>query len=282
MTPFRQIFYTVRKSFPRMNKPLARLPLLVVLVFSVSNLAQGQGAAGVRPAIITSGADSVASHLHYPAKAKAKKEQAAIPFYCEVGANGKPAHMQLYGPKDKDEFRKALLAALTKGRFQPAMSGGKAVPVMLGGTAMFMFHGDEPVIAVSLATADKQKLARLSNYVQPQMLASSVEFRRKLWHARNDPDIHLRESEHPGAVALVDVDAQGNLVSAKITAESLKDGGWGALLLKGFKGARFTPALDDGKPVAGQFDLTLNYEYTYNPDYGAVTGSHISRDDYDR
>jgi len=261
---------------------LVRAALVAGLAFVISNVAHAQTGNGFHPAMIASGGDSVAAHLHYPPKAKAAKQQAAIPFYCEVGADGKPAHLQLYGPTDKVELRRALLEALTKGRFQPARSGSKAVPVMLGGTVFFMFHGDEPVVAISLSTADKEKTAALSNYIQPQMLSSSAEFRRKLVRARFDSDIHLRKGVHPGAVIVAQIDAQGNLLSTKIKAESPPDAGWGPLLVKGFQGAKFIPALSNGKPVAGQFDLIVNYEYVYNPDYGAPTGSHITRDDYER
>ena len=260
---------------------LARVGLLIVLISVIPNVGDSQAQSSVRPAMITSGGDSVAAHLHYPPKAKAAKVEAAIPFYCEVGADGKPAHIQLYGPTDKMGFRNALLKALGNGRFQPAMSGGKAVPVLLGGTALFMFNGNEPVIVISLSTADKEKTAALGNYIQPQMLASSAEFRRKLWKARLDPDIHLRPGVHPGAVVVAQIDAQGNLLSTKIAAESPADAGWGPLLLKGFQGAKFIPALSNGKPVAGQFDLIVNYEIVYNPDYGAPTGSLIKRDDYE-
>jgi hypothetical protein len=259
---------------------LTRSALLLGLVSVVLKPLNAQDRTSLRPAMIMSGSDSVASHLNYPPKAKAAKEEAAIPFYCEVGVDGKPAHLQLYGRKDKAAFRTALLAALTKGRFQPAISGGKPVTVMLGGTAFFMFHGNQPMIAISLSTADQGKTAALANYVQPQMVTSSAEFRRKLLTARFDPNIHLRVGVHPGAVILAEVDAQGNLLSTKITAESPPDAGWGALLLKGFQGAKFIPALSNGKPVAGQFDLTVNYEQVQNPDYGPVTGSHITHDDY--
>ena len=261
---------------------LTKAAVLLGLLSVAPNGAHAQAGTDSRPAMITNGGDSVAAHLHYPPKAKAAKVQTAIPFYCEVGADGKPAHLQLYGPKDKAEFRIALLAALRNGRFQPAMSGGKAVPVILGATAIFMFHGNEPVIVISLSTAEKEKIATLGNYIQPQMLASSAEFRRKLLKARFDPDIHLRPGEHPGAVAVAQVDAQGNLLSTKIAAESPADAGWGPLLLKGFQGAKFISALNNGKPVAGQFDLIVNYEYVFDPDYGPATGTHIKRDDYDR
>jgi hypothetical protein len=256
--------------------------LLFVALLVILNVPQVQAQSNTHPAMIVNGSDSVAAQLHYPPKAKAAKRQAAIPFYCEVGTNGKPDHLQLYGPTDCGEFRIALLAALRKGRFQPAVSGGQAVPVIVGGTAFFMFRGNEPVIAVTLSTANREKTASLANYIQPQMISSSAQFRRKIWQARFDPDIHLRPGVHPGAVGIAEVDAQGNLLNTKITAESPANSGWGPLLLKGFKGAKFIPAFDNGKPVAGKFDITVNYDDVYNPDEGPVIGSHINRDDYDR
>jgi hypothetical protein len=107
--------------------------------------------------MLTSGGDSVAAHLHYRPKAKAKRDEAAIPFHCEVRADGKPAFISLFGPEDETKFRVALLKALSADRFQPAMPGVKAVPVLLGGTALFMFRRNQPIIAISLSTADKGK-----------------------------------------------------------------------------------------------------------------------------
>lgn len=259
---------------------LARTPLLLFPAFAISTWAQADS--NTRPAMIRNGSDSVAALLHYPPKAKAAKMEAAIPFYCEVGANGKPDHLQLYGPDDKTEFRLALQKALRAGRFQPAMSAGRAVPVIVGGTAIFMFRANQPIIAISLSTADQDKTAALSNYIQPQMLGSSAEFRRKLFQSQYDPDIHLRPGPHPAAMAVVEVDAEGNLISAKLVREWPADSGWGRLLLKGFKGAKFIPALENGKPVSGKFDYVVNYESVFNPDTGPRTGSLINRDDYDR
>ena len=254
--------------------------LLIGLVFEVSNFACAQGSGNVRPAMLASGGDSVAARLHYPPKAKAKKDEAAIPFYCEVGANGKLAFISLFGPEDETEFRVALLKALSTGRFQPAISGGKAVPVLLGGTAFFMFRGNQPIIAISLSTADKEKTAALGNYIQPQMLTSNLEFRRKLWRAQHDPDIHPRAGvlpEYPRAAVLAQVDAQGNLVSTKIIAESPPGIGYGLLLAKGFQGAKFIPAFSNGKPVAGQFDMIANYDKMQDPNWSPFD-THIKRD----
>ena len=269
-----------RRSSRRDFVPVFRVGVIIGLVFVVSNFERAQGCCDVRPAMLAAGGGSVAAYLHYPPKAKAKKDEAAIPFYCEVGANGKPAFISLFGPEDKTEFRVALLKALDNGRFQPAMSGGKTVPVLLGGTAFFMFRDNAPLIAISLSTADREKTAALGNYIQPQMLSTNLEFRRKLWHAQHGPDIHPVmgvSPVHAGAAVLAQIDAQGNVVSTKIVAESRPGAGYGALLVKGFHGVKFIPAFSDGQPVAGQFDMIANYDKMQSPN-SEPGDTHIKRD----
>lgn len=255
--------------------------VLAAFVLIVAQASIALADSGLRPAMIINGTDSVAAYLHYPKKAIAKKEEAAIPFYCEVKADGKPAHLMLYGRDDKTQFRLALDQALRAGRFQPAMENGKAVPVMIGGTAIFMFHGDQPTVAIALSTADTAKLASFSNYIQPQMLTSSADFRRKMRKSSFDTDLHWGGGVHPSAIAVADVDAQGNMTNVRITKEQPAKSWCGPVLAKTFKGERFIPAMENGKSVPGQFDLIVNYEKMFNPDFGAATGSHITRDDWD-
>jgi hypothetical protein len=251
----------------------------LVLTLAYNSIALADN--GLRPAMITNGSDSVAAYLHYPKKAKEAKVQAAIPFYCEVKADGKAAHLMLYGGDDKTQFRQALNQALRAGRFQPATENGKAVPVMIGGTAIFMFRDDQPTVAIALSTADSAKLATFANYIQPQMLTSSADFRRKMRRASFENDLLHYRAVHPSAMALADVDAQGNMTSVKIIKEEPARTWPGQLLVKTFKGAKFIPAQENGKTVPGQFDLIVDYDKMFNPDFGAVTGSHITRDDWD-
>jgi hypothetical protein len=87
---------------------------------------------------------------------------------------------------------------------------------------------------------------------------------------------------HPEAVVLAQVDAQGNLVDTKIIAEPPPNAGWGPLLVKGFQGAKFTPALSNSRRGPGQFNLIANYEKMFNPDSGPAISTHINRDDTNR
>jgi Gram-negative bacterial TonB protein C-terminal len=255
--------------------------IIAALVLMLAHALTAFGDTGLRPAMITNGSDSVAAYLHYPKKAKEKKEEAAITFYCEIKSDGRAAHLMLYGADDKAQFRQAVLQALRAGRFQPATVDGKPVAVMIGGTAIFMFRGDQPTVAIALSTADTGKLASLSNYIQPQMLTSSADFRRKMRKVSFDTDLNWGRGVHPSAIAVADVDAQGNMTNVKITKESPAKGWCGPVLAKTFKGEKFIPAMENGKSVPGQYQLVVNYELMFRADWGSETGSHISRDDWD-
>jgi hypothetical protein len=56
----------------------------------------------------------------------------------------------------------------------------------------------------------------------------------------------------------------------------------GPLLVKGFQGAKFIPALSNSRRGPGQFDLIANYEKMFNPDSGPAISTHINRDDTNR
>jgi Gram-negative bacterial TonB protein C-terminal len=251
---------------------------LFFIVISAAIGCPNLSAAGTRPAMVGSGGDSLATQLHYPEKAKAAHKQAAVPFYCEIGADGKPTHIHTLDYKGQGQFTDMVDHALRKCHFQPAMVDGKAAPVMIGGTVIFMFTGNTPAVVVALSTADKQKTAAMGNYIQPQMIGSDAEFRRKIFKSRFDPPILLLPGEHPSAEVLAHVDAQGNLTGTTVTAEAPPKGGYGTLLNRAFKAAKFIPALNNGSPVAGDFNLPTDFKYMRNPDSSPDVGTQLKDD----
>ena len=255
-------------------KKLTSLSVVVALILSVFN--SRAAAAGTRPAMVGSGPESLAGQLHYPPKAKAAREQAAVPFYCEIGADGKPAHIHTIDYKGKGQFTDMVDHALRRSHFQPAMVDGKPVPVIIGGTVIFLFSGNVPAVVVSLSTADKEKTAHMGNYIQPQMIGSDAEFRRKIYKSRFD--IFFQPGEHPSAEVMAHVDAQGNLTGTNVVAEAPPKGGCGTLLTKAFQDAKFIPALNNGTAVAGDFNLPVDFKYMRNPDSGPDIGSQIKDD----
>jgi TonB family protein len=252
------------------------LIVLVALIAICSNL----NAADTRPAMVGSGPDSLAAQLHYPKKAKEARTQAAVPLYCEIKTNGKAEHVSTVDYKGKREFTDMVDHAVRRCRFQPAMVDGKPVPVMIGGTVIFMFQGNVPAIVVSLSSADKEKTAHMGNYIQPQMIGSDAEFRRKI--LKNRFNIFFEAGERPSAEVLAHVDAKGNMTGTKLLAEAPPKGGWGTLLVKSMEGAKFIPALNNGSPVAGDYNLPLDFRRVRDPDAAPFTGTHIKDDIEDR
>jgi Gram-negative bacterial TonB protein C-terminal len=88
---------------------------------------------GLRPAVIGSGADSVAAKLHYPPKERDSKTEAVVVFFCEVAANGKAKNIRTYWNQGYNRFGDAVEKALNQGRFIPAIVGGKPTPILIGG-----------------------------------------------------------------------------------------------------------------------------------------------------
>lgn len=242
----------------------------------MGSLASAQAAN--KPATIGQGPDSVAMQLHYPAKEKAARKQGAVKFYCEVSPQGEAGHISTLCGKDQGRFAKAVEFALRHGRFTPALVNGQPTSVMLGGTVLFTEASGQPTIAVSLATAETDRIAFMSNYVQPQMIDTDALFRRKLWAMRDK--YTLRHGAHPGAVVIVHVDAQGKAVSKKIVTETPRDGGRGRLLLDLIDQEKFIPALSNGQPVAGDYEMAVDFEHLKDPDSGPRVGTLIKNDGY--
>ena len=216
--------------------------------------------------------------LHYPAKEKAARTQGAVKFYCEVGPDGKATHISTLNNKGQGHFATAVEYALYHGRFNPAASDGKPVAVMLGGTVLFFIHNAQPTIGVVLATAEGEKIVRMSNYQQPQMLDSDALFRRKCFAVRDK--YPARWGAGARASVRVHVDAHGNPVSKTIASESPANGGHGRLLLDVIGQEHFIPAQNNGQPVEGDFELTVDFENMRNPDGDAPLGSLIKRDNH--
>lgn len=267
-------FYSSKtRRFGSLIVPTLRLALLAALLPVA--LAEGQSG-GFRSAMIGQGSDSVASKLHYPPKERAANNQGAVAFNCEVRPNGKPSQIVIRCATKLSRFGEAVDNALRAGRFEPAQVGGKAVDVAIGGTVIFTIDGGKPTIAISLVTAEKEKISGRQNYFQPQMIGAP-EFRRKIITLSSR--YNLQYAKNPGAEVLAQVDTQGNLVGTKLVTESPPGGNWGPFLRKAMEGQKFIPAMKNGQFVAGEFDYVLDAVNLRNPDAGPYTGSLIKDDD---
>lgn len=223
--------------------------------------------------MIGQGPDSVASRLHYPDSAKKSKTEGAVQFYCEVDSNGRVHHFRAIAESAWSALRFAVKNAVQQGRFMPARVNGRPTSVMMGGTVFFLMPKGQPTILVTMATADKTKASAGRNYIQPQMITSFDDLERKMYTWRS---LVTQYSAYPSAEVMCNVDANGNLVSTKIVSESKANSGLGAVAVKACEGEKFIPALDNGKRVAGQFNLAIDFAMLQNPDDQAA-GSHLKQ-----
>lgn len=242
--------------FPR-ARLLKGLSVSVCVVFgllaAVPLLAAPAVKAGAQPATIGGGADSFASNLHYPKDVAASSADEATQFYCDVSERGDVETTFQVVAKDQP-FKMAVQNALDWGRFNPATVDGKPVAAYVAGTVLFMHRDGKPVIVVSLATQDRDRIGKLENYIQPQIIGG---LRRKLEEARTQLPYEVVAVGN--AEVLVKVNERGGIDNTAITAEEPRSSGLGSLVETAVKSAQFTPALSEGKVAAGAINVVATF-----------------------
>ncbi len=207
----------------------------------------------VTPALVTPGADSITHYLHYPAEAKKAKLDGAVQFYCDLLENGavETTHALV---ANNDIFKSAVQTALDWGHFTPATVNGAPVRVYVGGTVLFLHQNNEPVIVVSLATHDRERVGKLTNYIQPQLIGG-------LRHPLEKTIASLTKGILVGGKAevVVKVNEKGGVTGTSDISETPKASGLGALLNKAMRKAQFTSAYEDGKPAAGGVNVVADF-----------------------
>lgn len=207
----------------------------------------------VTPAIVEVGPESISYYLHFPDDPEAAKRNSVVQFYCDVSDEG--VVEATYGLIGKDEaFKAAVQTALDWGRFTPAKIDGFPTAVYLGGTVIFAHEKGAPVIVVSLATHDRERVGKLVNYVQPQLLGG---LRRQVAKI-------IRQIPHDFPVsgvaqAVAEIDPVGKLTGTSLVGEAPKGSGLGELLTVSIKGAQYTHAFENGKAVAGAIDVVADF-----------------------
>ncbi len=208
----------------------------------------------VTPAVVSQDENSFSRYLHFPKDPAEAQRNSVVQFYCDLTEEG--VVEATYGLVGQDEaFKAAVQTALDWGRFTPATLDGKPIRIYLGGTVIFT-HDEKgaPVIAVSLATHDRERVGKLVNYIQPQLIGG----------LRHEVAKIIRQIPHNFPVAgiaqaVVEVDDKGVLKSTKVIGESPKGSGLGDLLDAAIKGAQYTHAYDNGKAVGGAVDVVADF-----------------------
>lgn len=207
----------------------------------------------VTPALVKQEAGSVTHYLHYPKDAEAAKLDGAVQFYCDITEDGivETTHALV---ANNDVFKNAVRAALDWGRFTPATVDGKPVRVYLGGTVLFLHQNGEAVIVVSLATHDRDRVGKLANYIQPQLVGGLRHTLEKAISSLSKGILFSGKAE-----VVVSVDARGVVTGSSGISETPKGSGLGLLLDGAVKKAQFTPAYENGTPAAGRINVVANF-----------------------
>jgi hypothetical protein len=202
------------------------------------------------PATVSRDSNSFASYIHFP---KDATDDSAVQFYCDVSTEG--AVDATYGLVGNDPaFKAAVQSALDWGRFKPASIDGKPVSVYLGGTVLFFHQNGQPVIVVSLATAERERVGQLANYIQPQLIGGLGD---RLHRANSS--LMWNRPWNGAAEVLFKVNGKGQPESNSVVSEIPKDSGLGDLLRNITQDAQWVPAYNDGKPTSGQINLVVNF-----------------------
>jgi hypothetical protein len=205
------------------------------------------------PAIVGQDEGSFAKYVHFPKDPATANLEGAVQFYCDIAEDGTVATTYAVVSNQK-ALETAVQSALDWGKFQPATIGGKPVPVYLGGTVLFFHQGGRPTIAISLATYDRERVGKLTNYIQPQLIGG---LRPRLEKAERASAINLPTKG--AAEVVVSVGEHSEITSTSVLAENPKEIGLGDFLIGAIKDAQFTSAYSDGKPTAGAMNVIANF-----------------------
>lgn len=207
----------------------------------------------VTPALVGQAPDSFTRFLHYPKDPEASKMDAAVQFFCEITEKGEVESTHaLVG--NNAAFKEAVQTALDWGRFTPATVNGKAVRDYLGGTVLFLHQNGEEVIVVSLATYDRDRVGKMQNYIQPQLVGGLRHTLETVISGLTKGILVAGRAE-----VVVNVDEKGTVTGTTGISENPKGSGLGELLDTAVKQAQFTPAYENGKPVAGGVNVVADF-----------------------
>ncbi len=157
-------------------------------------------------------------------------------IWCHAGPNAKALKAEV-----EKELRRAS--------FVPALIDGKRVGVAFHGTVIFTVRDGRPYLRV-FANQDQNKLARQSDYIQPQRLLDSED-----WDGVEDMlEVVKMHAKAGRAVLSITVDADGKMRERHLVREDPKGLNIGAAAMKAYATAKFLPGFRNGKPVACTFE----------------------------
>jgi hypothetical protein len=207
----------------------------------------------VTPALVQEKPDSITHYLHFPKDPAVAKLDGAVQFFCDITEAGivETTHALV---ANNDAFKDAVQTALDWGRFTPATVDGKPVRAYLGGTVLFLHQKGEELIVVSLATHDRERVGKMANYIQPELVGGLRHALEKQINSLTQGILVAGKAE-----VVVNVDAKGKVTATSSISENPKGSGLGLLLDGAVKSSQFTPAYENGKAAAGAINVVADF-----------------------
>ncbi len=205
-----------------------------------------------RPALVGNGPEALVNLIDTAKLLREGQGDAVVMFEQPVFAQRIKADLGVVyrATPGSKALQKEILRALQRARFIPAIAQGKPARVFFRGTVMF-FAKSQPHVRI-LANQDPTELARLSDFIAPQLILGSTT-----WDAKDKLLEPARRLGKSGAVVLsLHVDAKGKLLSSRVISEDPAGFNFGVAVSKTFSSAQFIPGFRDGKPVDCHFEMT--------------------------
>ena len=242
-----------------MTFPIARLGLVALVLFLTFHLAAAQNFGGFRPALIGNGPKSLVNLIDTSRLMREGQADAVVMFDAAVGdyQGGSVLNFACYGDPNSKPLKNEVSKQLQRCDFIPALVHGKPTDVYFRGTVIFAVRDGRPRLQV-FANQDRNELARGSDYIQPQMILGTDDWKE----AKEYLGVLTHHSKKGIAVVSLTLDAEGKRKEMHLVREDPKGLNLGAAALKTMSTAAFVPAFREGHPVAATFEM-LDYMYGY-------------------
>jgi hypothetical protein len=119
---------------------------------------------------------------------------------------------------------------------------------------LFLHENGEEVIVISLATFDRDRVGKMQNYIQPQLVGGLRHTLEKVLSGLTKGILVAGRAE-----VIVNVDEKGTVTGTTGISENPKGSGLGSLLDSAVRQAQFTPAYENGKPAAGGINVVADF-----------------------
>jgi hypothetical protein len=242
------------------NKPL----IVIAVVASIARAsALAESLPVMRPALVGSGANSLANLINTKHVMERGVNHGALYFMARVDPNGFPSYSRVWGViKETEPLRDEVRERLIYARFVPAVYNHQHVYAWFHGTVAFSVVDGKPHLRI-FANQELSELQKESDFIAPQTiwLPGKIYDTAKL----KNPFGSWSSEDKPGiADLLLTVDSSGHIKDCRLDHMDPPDkASYAEEAIKRVQQYLCLPAYRNGKPV----DSTTHFKFLFIPDY---------------